>query len=349
MLSQQTKEVSWWRERFPLNWKSLKDALLGETMPNHMKIWWFALGGIPLFLFATLMVTGILLAFNYVPEPPMAYKSVAKITNEIPFGAWVRGIHKWSAEFMIITLILHAMRVAFTGAFRKPRELTWVFGAILLLLALVEAFLGYSLIYEHLSYWAVVVGTNIAESIPLVGTFAANLLRGGPEIGPETWQRFFALHVAVVPLLIGLVITVHLTLVRAHGVAKIPGADNEESYKFYPDHVLREAIIFIFLLFVFTILTVIFSPHMGSMADPLTTPAHIKPEWYFYWVFRLLKLVPLIVGVMIPVIGAVVFIIWPFIDGKIKQDDSKIDYLPILGSLIALILIVMTIWEAVSF
>lgn len=347
-MAQQPRENSWWRERFPLNWQGIKETLLGETMPQHMRKWWFATGGIPFFLFFSLVVTGILLAFNYVPEPPQAYESVSRITNEIPFGAWVRGIHKWSAEFLVITLILHVLRVTITAAFKKPREFTWVMGALLLVCAFMAAFTGYSLVYSHQSYWAAVVGTNIAQSVPLVGPFVANLLRGGLELGPETWHRLFALHAAIIPILMVLLITVHLVLVRAHGVADVPGANNERTYRFFPDHFLTEAIIFMALLFGFTIVTIISPPALGPMADPLVTPLHTKPEWYFYWMYRWLKLTPLTVGVLVPVALALVFIVWPFIDDWIRKRAPKTEYQPILGAVVALTLIVLTIWETIS-
>lgn len=340
----------WLRSRLPVEPGVLKEKLLGETMPQHMKNWWFATGGVPFFLFFTLAATGILLTFNYVPEPPRAYESVAAITNKIPFGVWVRSLHKWSAEFMVITLILHVLRVTITGAFRKPRELTWIVGAVLLLCTFLAAFTGYSLVYTHQSYWAAVVGANIAENIPLVGSFVANFLRGGPEVTPETWHRFFGLHAVVLPLTILGLVVLHIALVRLHGVAEIPGANNEKTYRFYPEHLLTEAIVFLGLLFTFTVLAIVAPPTLGPMADPLVTPLHTKPEWYFYWIYRWLKLTPSAVGILVPLALAAVFVFWPLVDGWIRKRLPRKEYhYPLVAAVVALVLIAMTVWESLSY
>ncbi|MFQ5629514.1 MAG: cytochrome bc complex cytochrome b subunit, partial [bacterium] len=175
----------WFAESFPIDLNILKEVS-SEPIPNHLKRWWFAIGGTPLYLFVIQAITGIVLTFYYVPDPAEAFNSVARITTEVRFGWFIRSVHKWSAHLMVLTLMLHMMRVFFTAAYRKPRELNWMIGVGILLTTLGFGFTGYSLIYEQLSYWAAVVGTNIAAATPLIGDTLAGFIRGGEEIGANT-------------------------------------------------------------------------------------------------------------------------------------------------------------------
>lgn len=211
---------NWVNDRIPLNWTKIKEESVGEQLPTHMKYWWFCLGGVPLLLFGVLIGTGILLVFHYVPHPDKAYESVQRISTEVPYGWWVRGLHKWAAEFMVVAVILHTIRVFFTGAYRAPRELVWIVGSILLFLTFGAAFTGYSLVYSQMSYWASQIGTSIADSTPIIGHAVANFMRGGPEVGEHTLGRFFVFHTAVMPIAIVVLIVTHLFLIRAHGIAE---------------------------------------------------------------------------------------------------------------------------------
>ena len=146
--------LDWTKERIPVDvqeWKSFTN----EPVPNHLKHWWFALGGTPAILFGFQIVTGIFLLFYYVPTPTGAYDSITNITYEVRFGWYIRSLHKWSSELMIVTVMLHMTRVYFTGAYRNPRELNWMVGVVMLFVTFGLGFTGYSLIYDQLSYWAV--------------------------------------------------------------------------------------------------------------------------------------------------------------------------------------------------
>lgn len=219
-MSEKATAPGWLQDRVPLDLGDLKEKYLSEELPGHMKLWWFCLGGIPLLMFLTLIGTGILLVFHYIPNPDHAYESVQRITNEVPYGWWVRGIHKWAAELMVVTVIMHTIRVFFTCAYRKPRELVWVIGSLLLFATFGAAFTGYSLIYTQQSYWAAQIGTNIAQSTPVIGGYIANFMRGGSEVGELTLTRFFVFHTAVMPLVILLLVGLHLFMIRVHGVAE---------------------------------------------------------------------------------------------------------------------------------
>lgn len=204
----------------PIDWQKVREGAIGEILPQHMKLWWYCLGGTPALMFMLLVGTGMLLAFHYVPHPDKAYESVAHITNDIPYGWWVRSLHRWGAEIMIVAVSLHAIRVFVTGAYRHPRELCWVSGALLLLLTLVLGFTGYSLVYTQQSYWAMTVGTGIAAKIPIIGSLISRSMLGGETVGPNTLNRFFIIHAAILPTLLFLLIIFHVIVLRLHGVSE---------------------------------------------------------------------------------------------------------------------------------
>jgi len=208
-----------WEALIPLDWNRLRE-LSNEPVPNHLKRWWFSLGGTPAYLFLIQITTGILLLFYYQPNAAVAYESVARITHEINYGWFIRSIHKWSANLMIVTVILHMLRVFFTRAYRHPRQLNWVFGVTLLLMTLAFGFTGYSLVYEQLSFWGATVAANLTDSVPIVGAPLATFIRGGPDIGPQTLTRLYLLHIAILPALMIGVLGLHLTFIRLHGVTE---------------------------------------------------------------------------------------------------------------------------------
>ncbi|MGE0363708.1 MAG: cytochrome bc complex cytochrome b subunit, partial [Vicinamibacterales bacterium] len=156
----------WIGERVPVSLDAVA-AMSNEPVPYHLKRWWFALGGTPAYLFVVQIVTGVLLAFYYQPSPATAYESVRYITEDASFGWYLRGLHKWGATLMIAAVVLHQMRVFFTGAYRRPRELNWMIGMTLLVCTLLIGFTGYSLVFEQLSYWGATVGANISDTVPV--------------------------------------------------------------------------------------------------------------------------------------------------------------------------------------
>ncbi|MDA1000328.1 MAG: cytochrome bc complex cytochrome b subunit [bacterium] len=319
------KLAGWINERIPFEWGILRKSL-DEPIPRHMHKWWFCLGGTPLYLFVIQILSGIALAIYYVPEPGAAFESVRYITREAPFGWWVRGVHRWSAELMVVSVILHMIRVFFTGAYRRPRELNWFIGMGLLVAVLTFGFSGYSLVYNQLSYWATVVGANITSAVPLVGEFAGGFLRGGPEITANTLTRMYILHIVVLPVATIALIAFHLFLLRLHGVSEQEegakegaGEESGRFFPFYPDHLMTELTVGLFLIFLISQLAIIFPVGLGEPANPAVTPAHIKPEWYFYPVFRYLKFFSFKVGIVSVVFFAAGMFAWPWIDAAIER------------------------------
>ncbi len=179
----------------------------------------FYLGGITLFFFGVQAITGILLALYYHPTPDAAYDSILFIMNNVSFGWLIRSIHAWSANLMIVFCILHLLRVAIQGAYRPPRELTWLVGIGLLLLTLGFGFTGYLLPWDERAFWATTVGTEIAGSVPLIGGAIQTFLRGGPDLSALTLSRFFDVHVLVLPVTLAGALLIHLLFIHQQGLA----------------------------------------------------------------------------------------------------------------------------------
>ncbi len=338
---------------FPFDWDLLKHAG-AEPVPNHLSKWWFALGGTCLYLFVIQVVTGIALTFYYVPTPDQAYASVETITRELRFGWYIRSLHKWSSNLMIVAVILHMLRVFFTAAYRHPRQLNWCIGVLLLATTLTFGFTGYSLVYEQLSFWGATVACNLADAVPLIGPQIAYFMRGGPEIGPNTLTRFYILHLGVLPTITIVLIGMHILLVRLHGVTELQfeGEKKSESHShfpFWPEHATTEILIGVLLMYVLTILALVFPAELGEPANPNVTPEHIKPEWYFYFSFRLLKLTSLKVSVVMTLaIGLIVFF-WPFIEGwLIRRFKISDTFSVVLGVFAFMGFLVLTVWESLG-
>jgi quinol-cytochrome oxidoreductase complex cytochrome b subunit len=339
---------SWLQERIPISGSDLRE-LTNEPVPNHLRRWWYCLGGTPAYLFIVQIVTGILLAFYYQPAPEVAYESIRYITDDAAFGWYIRSLHKWAATLMIATVVLHQMRVFFTGAYREPREVNWMIGMCLLLLVLLTGFTGYSLAFEQLSFWGATVAANLSDAVPFVGEIAKKMLLGGEAYNERTLSRFYVLHAAILPVAIIGLLAIHIALIRLHGVSEF--ADDESPkdaghFNFYPDHLLTEVVVGLALMVLLTALAVVFPAELGPRANPLITPEVIKPEWFFYAAFRWLKILPETVAVLTT--GLVVFLMffWPVIDGRIRRSRRGAEVSVWIGILAVAIIVALTVWEA---
>jgi len=312
-----------WLRAFPIDIARLYEAA-DEPLPHSAKRWWWCWGGIVGLLFLLQAGTGLLLAIYYRAEPKTAYQSVAFITETARYGNFIRSVHQWGASFMVVFLFLHVVRVFVTGAFRGYRWGAWMAGVFLLSITLGLGFTGYSLVYEQMSYWAITVTSNIASSIPLAGAALKNLFLAGDEINRATLSRLYALHVQILPAALVLFGLVHLFFVRLLGMytsgnqkdleAEIEMSEEKGVYHFFPDHAINELSVFLYLVLVICLLALAWPASMGEPADPLVTPEHIKPEWYFYPFFHMLKVVPGDTGVMVMGLVGLGFFLWPVLD-----------------------------------
>jgi len=193
--------------------------VLDKPLPDGIS-WYHCFGGMTFFTFVVLVVTGVVLAFFYVPSPDHARASVAWIDGSLFFGSFVRNLHRWSAYAMVVLVVCHMVRVFVHGAYRKPRELSWIVGVVMLVTVLAFGFTGYLLPWDQKAYWATNVGINMAGSVPLVGPWIADLLRGGAELGALTLLRFYALHVFILPAVLAVGLVLHFAMVRRQGIAR---------------------------------------------------------------------------------------------------------------------------------
>lgn len=312
--------IEWLGERYPV--ETIRQFLrhqTGKLLPPHTS-WWHTLGSLLLYLTLNQIVTGVLLMVYYRSSPETAHESIRFIMTKTHFGWLIRGLHAWGANLMILLLVAHMFRTFVMGTYKKPRELTWVVGIFIFGTVLVFGFTGYLLPWNQLSYWATVVGTEIAGVIPVVGEWIRILLRGGDSVGTETLGRFYVVHVAVMPwILVGLV-SLHIFLVRFHGLAplepvgKEPPLDPQKGLRFYPDHVAKESVVFAVFFTILVAIVILVPPELGQKADPLRTPEGVKPEWYFLPTYQLLKYLPKVLGIFVSILPLVVLILWPFLD-----------------------------------
>ncbi len=290
--------------------------------------WHQVLGSVALFLFLTQAFTGALLAFNYAPTPGDAYNSLRYILAEVTAGRLMRGLHHWGASMMIVIVVLHMTQVFLYGAYKKPREATWMVGVVLLLVTLAYGLTGYLLPWDNRAYWGTVVATRIAAQAPVMGPYLARLLGGQGEVGVVTFARFYGLHVLLLPPATLLLIAVHIYLVRKHGVAPEAGDDALPAKKFFPEQVFRDTVAIFIAFAILFVLAVAARVPLEQLADPTDTTYIPRPEWYFLFLFQTLKLFegPLeVVGsVVLPTLAILALVLVPFIDrGRMRKVTGR--------------------------
>ena len=295
---------------------------LYEDIPASSS-WHQVLGSVALFLFLVQAFTGILLALNFTPAPGDSYYSLKYIITELTGGAMIRALHHWGASMMIVVVVLHMIQVALYGAYKKPREATWILGVALLLLVLGFGLTGYLLPWDNRAYWATVVSTQIAGLIPGLGPYLMRFLGAeGGTIGVVTYARFYGLHVMLLPVLTTLLIVLHVYLVRKHGVTPLPG-DVGPKKKFYPQQVFKDTVaIFIAFVILFGMAVAMEVP-LDSVADPTDKSYIPRPEWYFLFLFQALKFfkgsLEVVGALILPTLAVLALLLVPFIDrGRAK-------------------------------
>ncbi len=256
-----------------------------KTVPTHDLSYWYFLGGITLFLFGIQVCTGILLLLYYRPSATEAFESVQYIMTRVQFGWLVRSIHSWAANLMIFTAFCHMFSVLFLGAYRKPRELTWITGMLLLFLAMGFGFSGYLLPWNTLAFFATKVGTEITGQVPIHRPRPEGFLRGGEDVTGATLTRFFGFHVALLPGLTTLLLLTHIALVQYFGMSVPPGVEarwkaapsEARQIKFFPNFFLRELMAWYIALGVLGALGAILPWELGAKADPFAPCAGRHP------------------------------------------------------------------------
>lgn len=283
-----SKFLQWFDERWPF--KAVIRYTLEEEIPGGDSFW-YCFGALTLFVFVLQVLTGIWQLFFYVPTVDHAYQSVSYIRQQVPFGWFIHGLHYWGSNVFIVLAVIHILRVFVWGAYKYPRQLTWLAGVLLFFLVMALSFTGALLPWDELGYWAAEVGTSIAGTVPLIGFYVKEFLRGGPEMDQAALSRFFVLHVAILPAILGGLIAFHVVAFRQF---KSVGPWNPEKSKkigyFWPGQVLRDMIA-VSLLFIIVVALIAFwrAPITGP-ADPIDDSITPKPEWQFLFLYQFLKL-----------------------------------------------------------
>jgi quinol-cytochrome oxidoreductase complex cytochrome b subunit len=324
-----------------------------KSVPVHAQSFWYYWGGISLFLFLVQCFTGVLLLVYFRPGAD-AFESVRQITFVMHFGWLIRSAHSWSANLMIFAILVHMFSVFFMKAYRKPREFGWLSGMALLGVASVFGFSGYLLPMDELSYFATKVGLEIPMAIPWIGPIIANMLRGGPEVSEFTVQRFFALHVVVLPALFLPLLGFHLWLVQRHGNALPPSeevkpARERKSMPFMPNFLRKDLAMWLISLNILALLASVFPWSLGKQYDALApAPMGIHPEWYFMSPFEMLKILGAflpgaigeIAGILLFTLGIVLWILIPFYDTN--KESGKRARIALYFGLLAIVSLLST-------
>lgn len=349
-----TKVFGWIDERFQIN--SLIDFIKKKSVPQYRATFWYYFGGISLLLFIVQVVSGILLLMYYKGTEDLAFESVQFINAKVNFGWLIRSIHSWSANLMVLAVFVHMFSVYFLKAYKKPRELTWYTGIILLLLSLGFGFSGYLLPWNELAYFATKVGTDMVSEIPLAGNYLLHLLRGGDEVTGATLSRFFGFHVAVLPAIFTVVLSMHLIFIQRQGM-HVPEdweqkPESEKAYiPFFPNFMLKDLLVWLIIINILAILAVFFPSDLGHKADAFASaPQGIKPEWYFLFMFQIFKFLPAKVlyiagelfGIIVFSIAGLIWILIPFWSTKVKHGMRNM-LLNFVGIFVIVFILIFTI------
>lgn len=344
---------NWFEKRYRLG--EVVAGLLQPPIPLHRTSVQYGIGGALLFLLGVQVVTGILLMVYYVPAPASAYASVEMIQTRVPFGAIVRSIHSWSSHLLIAGVLLH-LAVSFTfRSYRRPRELTWVGGIMMLGILLAIGFSGRVLPQDETAHYGSLIGISLVEKTPLVGEFLGRLVKGTELASEVTLSRFFAFHVVILPLLLVALQAFHLFAVHRQGLSvplKIERSGAEVPTLPFAEYLPRQLLVWVFLANVLVILALFRPAELGPEADPLAPiPPGIKPEWYFWPLYQMHRILPprifgleaeVVFNVVLMVIGGLVVAL-PFWD-RASRDGIAGKGVTVLGLMTAIVLAGFSGW-----
>ena len=336
------------RQRYRRLFNSLLLHFRPKTVPRRtlkFTLTW-GLGGMAVVLVGMLFVTGLMLKFAYQPVPDQAYASIVNLQNTVLFGRLIRNIHHWSGNALLLVVFLHFLRVFFTGAFQPPRQFNWVLGLVMFLLVLGSNFTGYLLPWDQLAFWAITICTGMLEYIPGIGVGLKKMISGGNEIGPATLSNFFAVHTAVIPACLLILMPFHFWRVRKSKGLVIPRtpqedpADKGESVATIPNLIIRELAVAAVLIALIMVVSVLFNAPLEAKANPGLSPNPTKAPWYFAGLQELLlHFHPLFAVLLIPVVTIVALFFLPYI--RYDADTAGVWFASLRGRRTAIVAVVV--------
>ena len=334
--------MAWIDERFPLT-ETLKKHITEYYAPKNFNFWYY-FGALALLVLVLQIVTGIFLTMNYKPDAKQAFASVEYIMRDVDWGWLIRYMHSTGASMFFIVAYLHMLRGIMYGSYRKPRELLWIFGMVIYLILMAEAFFGYLLPWGQMSFWGAKVITSLFEAVPWVGPGLAEWIRGDFNVSDVTLNRFFAFHVIALPLALAGLVFLHIVALHQVGSNNPDGIEIKknkdpktgiplDAIPFHPYYTVKDMVGTVVFLMIFAAI-LFFAPDMGGYflehanfvpADPMVTPEHIAPVWYFTPFYAMLRAVPPIgvsqfPGVIVMGLAVVIFFALPWLDrGAVKS------------------------------
>jgi ubiquinol-cytochrome c reductase cytochrome b subunit len=346
---------NWIDERIDL--KALQAKLLNEPMPGGSR-YAYAFGSALLFIFILQATTGILLMFYYAPTADHAWESTQYILKQLDYGWFLLSFHFWGSSAMVVMVVCHMLQVFIWGAYKKPREMVWLAGTVLFLIVMAFGFTGYLLPWDQRAFWATTVGVEIMDKAPIVGDFMARFLRGGPTAGAQTLSRFFVIHVMVLPAALVAMFSLHLFFFRKAGPAgpyKAVKKDLESKMEFFfPRQVFKDIVVMAGVFAVIAALAMYSPVELLDEASPEPTDYNPEPEWYFLFLFQLLRL-PMFSGqfgefmgaIALPGLFVLLLMALPFINRNPERNPFK---RPIAMTIVVLMLagIAVLTWMAIA-